>query len=177
MAVKYLMTETTESTFKTQSQMDTAAIAAINAAGLSFAEAKAMNFVSILTSADHTYWGITRNIVAGEALSRGQVAYQKAADAEWWLAKGDAYVTCKGILVLCVADIADTATGIGLVLGCLRDDTWAFTTQNELWVSKATGGLVTDTQPTTPAFVRNIGHAENTDTAFFNGYNTTIVEI
>ncbi|GAG85053.1 unnamed protein product, partial [marine sediment metagenome] len=148
-----------------------------NVGAINVPEGCHVNYEALLTTTDHTYWGVTRNIVAGEALSRGEVVYQKAADSEWWLAKGDAYVTVSGVLCLVVADIADTATGIGLIVGGFRDDTVDYTAADEMWVSKATGGLIVDTQPGAAAFLRLVGHAENADTIFFNGLNTTIVEI
>jgi hypothetical protein len=131
-----------------------------------------------ISLADHGYNGvIVRDIVAGENLALGDVAYQKASDSLWYKAKGDAYATVKNDLVLVPIAITSAATGVGILLGTFQDDSITYTAQNELWVSKATGGLITETQPTTPAFIRYVGKSETTHIIQFNGLVPTIVEI
>ena len=95
-------------------------------------------------SSDHTYTGITTTATAGEALAFGDFVYYKFSDSKWWKADADTYATarCKA---MAVATISADATGVLLLKGTVRDDTWNWTAA-DVWLSK-TAGSGTNTVP------------------------------
>ena len=129
---------------------------------------------------DHHWNGITRSCTCSTTahIAIGEVAYMNAAGT-FDQAKGDAYATTAGQLVLATtaADHDGTTTFIGLLYGYFYDATFDLTIGGEVWISKATLGLITKTQPTTPAFLRCIGYGDDdVDTIFFNP-SAPVVEI
>ncbi len=120
---------------------------------------------------DHTYSGDTISATAGEALAIGDVCYYKS-DGKFWLADADAEATTKGLIALATATISADATGVFLIRGLIRDDTWTWTTADTLWVP-LTPGNPTATEPTVSGdFARLIGYAQGADYVWFGPSQT-----
>ncbi len=118
-------------------------------------------------TSDHTWNGISETQTAGENVTIGQVCYFKS-DGKLWLADADAEATAGGMLRMATASIAADATGVFLVLGYFRDDTFAYTVGAKLYVS-VTPGVPTETAPSGNAdVVRVVGCAQSADVVFFN---------
>lgn len=103
---------------------------------------------------DHGYEGMVRTVTAGENLSRGHVFYVKLNGGAWKAYKYDCNGTDKLILPsgVAVADITAGATGLGLLSGQMRDDTWSLSPSADAAVTvyaSATAGGVTLTAPST----------------------------
>lgn len=123
------------------------------------------NYTSPLGT-NSTWMGKTVTGTAGENLTIGQAVYYKS-DGKWWKAKADAYATarCKG---LATGTINANATGVILLEGIFRYDTWAWTTGSEFWLSAGTAGDITHTQPsTTGNQIQYLGWAIDADNIFF----------
>ncbi len=118
-------------------------------------------------SGDHSASGDTISATAGENVAIGDLCYLKN-DGKFWKADADAEATSKGMLALATAAIAAEATGVFLVYGKYRDDTWNWTLGQELYIH-TTGGNPTGTRPAgANDIVRIIGHAYTTTILFFN---------
>lgn len=122
---------------------------------------------------NHHYNGLTRSCTCSTTahIAIGDVCYMNNAGT-FDQAKADAYATATGQLVIATsaADHDGVTTFIGLLPGgYFYDTTQDFTIGGEVWISKATAGLMTKTQPATPAFLRCIGYGEDdVKTIFFN---------
>ena len=117
--------------------------------------------------ANTTWSGETIIGTAGENLVIGDVVYYKS-DSKWWKAKADAYATARG-KAIATASISANATGTLLLKGVIRYDTWAWTAASEFWLSAATAGLLTHTQPsTTGNQIQYLGWAIDADNIFFS---------
>jgi len=116
---------------------------------------------------DHAAVGVTTSATAGENVVIGDVCYLKS-DGKFWKADADAEATAKGMLAIATASITADASGVFLLYGKLRDDTWNWTIGAELYVHTE-GGNPTATRPSGAAdIVRIIGHAYSADIMFFN---------
>lgn len=124
-------------------------------------------------SGDHEAKGITITETAGENVAIGDVCYFKN-DGKFWKADADAEATSKGWLVLATAAIAAEASGIFLVYGKYRDDSWTWTVAQELFIH-TTGGNPTGTRPIGSGdIVRIVAHASAATILFFNPDQTYI---
>jgi len=124
---------------------------------------------------DHTWNGIETTHTAGENLVIGDVCYLKS-DGKYWKVDADAEATTKGDILMATASITAAATGVFLESGYIRDNTWAWTTGQELFCS-ITPGNPTATRPSGAAdIVRIIGHAYNADVIKFK-VDETYLEI
>lgn len=97
-------------------------------------------------SADHTASGIVETLTAGTALVFGNAVYI-GSDGKMELCDADAVATsvCSHI---CLATIAENATGLFLRQGNIRDDTWNWTPGQFIYLDTATPGNVVNTAPT-----------------------------
>ena len=128
----------------------------------------------ILTS-DHTYSGDVITATAGESLAIGDVCYFKSGGKFWKMDAGAA-ATTKGMCAMATATISADASGVFLLKGLIRDDTWTWTVAAELWVS-CTPGNPTETQPSGSGDqVRLIGYAKSADYIWFEP-DKTYVEV
>jgi hypothetical protein len=131
--------------------------------------------------ADETYSGTTATFTAGEALSRGEVVYFKAADSKMWKAVASAEATSRCV-AMAAADIAADATGAFLLRGFLTDNGTfpAYTVAGVLYTPEdetATENVPEQTAPdTTGDFVQVIGWAVTANTIYFDP-DSTIIEI
>jgi len=70
------------------------------------------------------------------------------------------------------------SSGKVLLIGTIRDDTWAFTVGGYVYISEATAGLFTTTAPSTATnLVQKVGIALSADSMYFNpgGFRTITV--
>jgi len=124
-------------------------------------------------TSDHTWNGEIATMTAGESVVIGDVCYLKS-DGKFWKVDADAEATTKGFLVMATTSISADATGIFLLNGFIRDDTWTWTIGAELFCS-TTPGNPTETQPSaTGDIVRLVGYAYSADIIYFNPDKTYI---
>lgn len=117
---------------------------------------------------DHSASGDTVLATAGEAVAIGDICYLKLTTGKFWKADANAEATAKGMLALATAVIAAEASGVFLVFGKYRDDTWGWTVGQELYIH-TTPGNPTGTKPSGSGdIIRCIGHASAATILFFN---------
>lgn len=126
-------------------------------------------------SSDSSWNGSVISATAGEALSIGDICYLKS-DGKYWKIDASAETTAKGMCVMSTGTISADASGIFLLNGFIRYDTWAWTVGAELWCS-ITPGNPTETKPSaTTEIVRLTGYAYSADVVYFNP-DSTYIEI
>ncbi len=155
---------------------DNAEIAKITADGLTMSAGKniylgdgsSVNIATpLLAGGDHTYSGITAQMLAGGAISAFNLVCIHTTTQEVVVADASAGATARAIGIAPAA-ISDTATGTILLHGFVRDDSWGWTTGAVLFLSE-TAGALTETAPTTDgAFVQAVGIALEPDVVFIN---------
>jgi hypothetical protein len=123
---------------------------------------------------DQTWYGITEEGTAGEALVFGQLCYFKPETSQWKLVKADAASIGIASLKLGVCILA--ASGVGeatamLLWGKIRADSLfdPFDVGLPLYISAATAGKIVSAAPTgtTDFTVRKVGFANSADEIFF----------
>jgi microcystin-dependent protein len=118
--------------------------------------------------------GVTVEGTIGEDVDLGEVLYCKS-DGKYWLADASASTTMPCLAIATEAGSADDEITL-LVLGFIRNDTWALTAGSVLYVS-TTAGALTETAPSTSGEqVQSIGTAMDTGLVYFNP-NDVLVEI
>jgi hypothetical protein len=123
--------------------------------------------VPLLAGTDHTTTGITATMLAGGAISAFDLVCIHSTTQEVVEADASAIATAR-VIGIAPAAISDTASGIILLHGFVRDDTWAWTTGGVLYLSE-TAGAMTHTAPTTSgAFVQAVGIALSPDVVYIN---------
>ena len=155
---------------------DNAEIAKITSTGLTLSagenlylgDGSSVNIATpLLAGGDHTYSGISAQMLAGGAISAFQLVCIHTTTQEIVVADASAVGTARAIGIAPAA-ISDTATGTVLLHGFIRDDTWNWTTGSVLYLSE-TAGALTHTAPTTDgAFVQAVGIALEPDVVFIN---------
>jgi hypothetical protein len=119
-------------------------------------------------TADHTWNGKTETQTAGENLVIGDVCYFKS-DGKFWKCDADAEATSKGMIRMSTATIAANDTGVFLIDGYIRDDTWNWAAIGEEVYISVTPGNPTETAPVGDADIKRIlGHAQSADILYFN---------
>jgi hypothetical protein len=138
------------------------------AGDLSLSDASSVNISTpLLAGADHTYTGITVQMLAGGAISAFDLVCIHTTTQEVVEADASAYATAR-VIGIAPAAISDTATGTILFHGFIRDDSWAWTTGSTLYASE-TAGAMTHTPPSTDgAFVQVVGTALSPDVVYIN---------
>ncbi len=120
-------------------------------------------------STDHSYSGITINLVANETHNFGDVVYIQT-DGDAALADADATTTAPAV-AMCTATVTATNTGTYMTYGVARDDTWAWTVGGLIYLSTTgtTGNTLTQTAPSgTGDVVQVVGIATHADRMIFN---------
>ena len=123
--------------------------------------------------ADESASGITAVFTAGEALTRGEVVYFKAADSKMWKAVATAAATSRCV-AMAAEDISADATGKFLMHGFLRDAASfpSYTIGGALFTPEAeqnSENVPEQAAPDTDGdFVQVIGWAVTADMVFFN---------
>lgn len=126
--------------------------------------------VSATLSTNSSYSGIIETGTVGENVVFGDVLYLKFSDGKWWKAKADAYATTPA-LRMAMASISANASGVLLIEGNVRYDSWSFTASN-VWLSAATAGAITTTQPsTTGNQIQYLGVAKTSTKMYFKPSN------
>ena len=140
----------------------------ITSGGLVLSEAASVSIgTPLLPSTDHTYSGMSAEMLAGGAIGAQDLVCIHTTTQEVVVADASAVATARAIGIAPAA-ISDTATGTVLLQGFIRDDTWAWTTGGVLYLSETAGDL-TQTAPTTDgAFVQVVGIALSPDVAYIN---------
>ena len=155
---------------------DNAEIAKITSTGLTMSagenvylgDGSSLNIATpLLAGADHTYSGISAQMLAGAAITAFNLVCIHTTTQEVIVADASAVATARAIGIAPAA-ISDTATGTVLLHGFIRDDSWGWTTGAVLYLSE-TAGSMTETAPTTTnAFVQAVGIALEPDVVFIN---------
>jgi len=137
-------------------------------ATVSLADAKSLSISTpLLAGADHTYTGLSAQMLAGGAISAFDLVCVHTVTQEVIEADASAYATAR-VIGIAPAAISDTATGTILLHGFIRDDTWSWTAGSTLYLSE-TAGAMTHTAPSTDgAFVQVIGVALSPDVVYMN---------
>jgi len=121
----------------------------------------------LLAGADHTYTGLSAQMLAGGAISAFDLVCVHTVTQEVVEADASAYATAR-VIGIAPAAISDTATGTVLLHGFIRDDSWAWTAGSTLYLSE-TAGAMTHTAPSTDgAFVLVVGVALSPDVVYIN---------
>ena len=121
----------------------------------------------LLAGTDHTFTGITAQMLAGGAISAFDLVCIHTTTSEVLEADASAYATAR-VIGIAPAAISDTATGTILLHGFIRDDSWSWTTGSTLYLSE-TAGAMTHTAPSTDgAFVLVVGVALSPDVVYIN---------
>ena len=138
------------------------------AGNLSLSDASSVNISTpLLAGADHTYTGLSVQMLAGGAISAFDLVCIHTTTQEVVEADASAYSTAR-VIGIAPAAISDTATGTILIHGFIRDDTWAWTAGSTLYLSE-TAGAMTHTAPSTDgAFVQVVGTALSPDVVYIN---------
>ena len=140
----------------------------ITAGGLTLSEAASVSIgTPLLASTDHTYSGMSAEMLAGGTIGAQDLVCIHTTTSEVVVADASAVGTARAIGIAPAA-ISDTATGTVLLQGFIRDDSWNWTTGGVLYTSETAGDL-TQTAPTTDgAFVQVVGIALSPDVAYIN---------
>ena len=140
----------------------------ITAAGFTLSEAASVSIgTPLLASTDHTYSGLSAQMLAGGAIAAFDLVCIHTTTGEVVKTDASAVGTARAIGIAPAA-ISDTATGTVLLQGFIRDDSWNWTTGGVLYNSETAGDL-TQTAPTTDgAFVQVVGIALSPDVAYIN---------
>jgi hypothetical protein len=111
-------------------------------------------------------------MTAGEGVAFGDVCYFKS-DGKMW--KADADAIASGYTIgMADATINADASGVFLLIGIARDDTWAWTVGGAIYLS-TTAGALTQTAPSgADDVVCVLGIATHADRMYFNPQLTPI---
>ena len=118
----------------------------------------------VAPNTDHEASGAKCTLTAGENLVFGEVCYFKS-DGKCWKADSSATSTLP-VFVMALATISADASGEFLLLGFVRDDSWAWTVGGKIYIS-STAGSLTQTVPAGEEVV-TVGIATHADRMFFN---------
>ena len=140
----------------------------ITAAGFTLSEAASVSIgTPLLASTDHTYSGLSAQMLAGGAIAAFDLVCIHTTTGEVVKTDASAVGTARAIGIAPAA-ISDTATGTVLLQGFIRDDSWNWTIGGAIYTSE-TAGALTQTAPTTDgAFVQVVGMALSADIAYIN---------
>lgn len=119
---------------------------------------------------DHTANGPLSNMKnAGESITIMNLVYLSTSDGEWHNTDADAESTTAGMLGIALGTGSDgNALSVALPGSVVRDDSWAWTVGQILYVDTATGAI-TSTAPTAAGdTVRVVGYALTDDAMYFS---------
>jgi len=158
---------------KTLVEVQAEAVAATEAAGLTFVENKGIILDAAL-SADGKYSGIVEAGTAGTALAFGDLVYLAVADSKWELTDASVAATSFGKIGICVLAAAENAATTILLWGKVRADAAfpALTIGAPVHMSETAGDIVVVAPVTAGAIVRIIGYGNTADELMFCPDNT-----
>ena len=150
--------------------LDAAAVAAVEAAGLAFAENTGITLDAAL-SADGKYDGITEAGTAGAILAFGDLVYLDGVvgNNKWELTDADGEATAFGKIGICVAAAAEDAATVILLWGKVRADAAfpALTVGAPVHVGVTAGDVQVAAPVGSGDIVRIIGYGNTADELFF----------
>ena len=146
-----------------------ASFTTVSAAGnITLGDAATINMsVPLLAGADHTFTGLSAQMLAGGTIAAFDLVCVHTITQEVVEADASAYATAR-VIGIAPAAISDTATGTILLHGFIRDDTWAWTTGSTLYLSETAGAMTHTTPSTDGAFVQVVGVALSPDVVYIN---------
>lgn len=117
-------------------------------------------------TSDTTGNGIKGSFTAGENVVFGDVCYIKS-DGKMWKSDADAVGTSYCV-AMAMASITAESAGVFLLIGIVRDDSWAWTVGAPIYLS-TTAGDITQTSPSgSEDIVQILGVATHADRIYFN---------
>lgn len=119
---------------------------------------------------------IIDSVTAGENLVFKDLVYLKAADSRFWKTDADLAATTDGILGIVLETINAGSTGKILLYGFVRDNDWAWTVGQWLYVGLAGGDITAIAPSDTGDQVRKVGVAYTADMIFFHP-DSTVLEV
>lgn len=128
-----------------------------------------MSKFAIEPPTDDTYIGAhTNSLEVGESITQWDLLYLKS-DGKWWKTNATVIGT-SGLVCLAIAAETKSSGVIDVILPgtVCRNDAWTWTAGSPLYVSEATAGLMTHSQPDgTDEIIRVVGYALSDDCIFF----------
>jgi hypothetical protein len=122
--------------------------------------------MSAALASNQSYVGIYETATVGENVSFGDVLYLDWTTKKWYKAKADS-ATHTPAQRMAMASITANNSGVLLIEGFVRYDTWSFG-GNAAYLSAATAGAITTTRPsTTGNQIQRLGTAFNTSKLHF----------
>lgn len=141
--------------------------------------AKADESITAVPSSNQTAEGLQcDDINAGESVTVINCIYLHS-DGEWHKTNASAVATAEGMLAISLESKTDgQAMSVAMPGAFVRDDAWTWTVGQEIYLSAATAGALTQTAPNgANNVVRVIGHATHADRMFFNPDQTIVVHV
>jgi len=139
---------------------------ATNAAWLPFESGGSGKELTPASASDHNYDGLWATMTVGENVVFGNCLYYKS-DGKLWLSDADAIATMP-IMAMAMASISADASGVVLLQGFVRDDSWNFTVGGLVYGSTTSGGLTQAAPDGSGDVVGIIGIATHADRMHFN---------
>jgi hypothetical protein len=115
----------------------------------------------------------TNDIASGATIAVAKCCYLDSSYFKWKLAQANSEITTKGLLVISLEAKNDTQVMNVALPGCIvRDNTWTWAIGGTIYLSAASGGAMTQTQPAAGTnMVRILGYALTADSIYFNPAN------
>jgi hypothetical protein len=109
---------------------------------------------------DHTYSGIVRTIVAGENIAFGDLIYVTTSTGPVVMKADADSSSTVGDLMICLETISEGSSGLALVDGFIRDDSWAWASSGlALYVSTDVGSATATAPSGAGDQVQKIGYS------------------
>lgn len=123
--------------------------------------------LDVSLDSDHSWCGMVATFTVGEGVVIGDVCYFKN-DGKMWKMDADAEATVKGLPGMATGTILAAASGVFLMRGFMRDDTWTWTVGAELYAS-ITPGNPTETKVSASGdVIRIVGWVYSADILCFD---------
>ena len=146
-----------------------AAVSAVEAAGLTFAENKGIILDPAL-SADGKWSGIVEAGIAGATLAFGDLVYLAVGDSRWELTDADTDATAFGMIGICVQVAASNGSATTILLwGKVRADAVfpALTVGAPVFVGTTAGDIQVAAPSGSGDIIRIIGYGRTAEVLFF----------
>ena len=111
------------------------------------------------------WFGISRTMTAGETVAFGNICYVKS-DGKMWEADANGVGTYPAV-AMALAAISANSTGLFLISGLIRYDTWNWT-PGLLYLSETAGEITQSRVVTSGSIDQIIGWTDNADYIYFN---------
>ncbi len=121
-----------------------------------------------------SFTGILKYDLAQVDLVVGDVCYL-ASGTVFAKAVGTAEATTKGMLAMSTGTIGSNTSGLFLLHGLMRFDSWTWTATNELYVAEVAGSPTATKPSSSGDVIRKIGYAYDVDTIYFHPSENYII--